>query len=556
MYITRSMYILHDSPSADLSHVQAIASIDEGFGLFDYVRITQNRIGHNDSSNAMWIAQIVQPNQNISVVGNRLDPTILHGLELMQQYDDVQSVRSVQVFDLLILGEYDGRQLLTPRLRPLPGAVVMPLSSEEVAQVIGVPLLQRHSDESTNVIGILTNARDVPLGVTSQLFNYHFMVAGGTGSGKSNAAANLVLQATKLQKCVLIHDAKPDYGLINRANTDPRVTSVWSQFEQYGLSPHGAEDIVKVGFFQRCNPEVVDHVVGFYASDFSPEMLASLFFTAQDSPLQFENFAAAISAVRERAFTNGTRQYTLDDIVNEVTRRMDQVRAGPDLINEANGQAILRKVRTRRNSMPWLDVVGTSVQGSAGGRIGSSRLDRQRGRVVEAFEINRWVNQGRILVIDYRQLDEQDYALILSYFLRECQKYRKDRGAVGIVQLVDEAHRIFDNESKHGGGLTRAFERAMREGRSVDHSIILSLQNASQIPARVMNNLNSKVVMRQNSKAEADAATQTMGKEFSIQAMRLGTGSALISLYESRATVLAQMAPSPFELMRTDNTTS
>jgi DNA helicase HerA-like ATPase len=88
----------------------------------------------------------------------------------------------------------------------------------------------------------------------------------------------------------------------------------------------------------------------------------------------------------------------------------------------------------------------------------------------------------------------------------------------------------------------------------VDHSIILSLQNTSQIPQRVMNNLNTKFVMRQNSKAEADTATQTMGKEFSPQAMRLGTGHALVGMHESNATVLAQMAPSPFELMRTDNT--
>jgi DNA helicase HerA-like ATPase len=120
------------------------------------------------------------------------------------------------------------------------------------------------------------------------------------------------------------------------------------------------------------------------------------------------------------------------------------------------------------------------------------------------------------------------------------------------VQLVDEAHRIFDNESRHGGSLGSAFERVMREGRSVDHSIILSLQNASQIPPRVMNNLNTKIVMRQNGRAEADAATQTMGKEFAIQAMRLGTGHALVSMHESRAVVLVQMAPSPFELLRSD----
>ncbi|HYT43562.1 MAG TPA: hypothetical protein VEP90_14585, partial [Methylomirabilota bacterium] len=66
-------------------------------------------------------------------------------------------------------------------------------------------------------------------------------------------------------------------------------------------------------------------------------------------------------------------------------------------------------------------------------------------------------------------------------------------------------------------------------------------------------NLNTKIVMRQNSKVEADAATQTMGKDFALQSMRLGPGHALVSMYESRATVLVQMTPSPFELMRNDN---
>jgi hypothetical protein len=45
-----------------------------------------------------------------------------------------------------------------------------------------------------------------------------------------------------------------------------------------------------------------------------------------------------------------------------------------------------------------------------------------------------------------------------------------------------------------------------------------------------------------------------MGRDFSIQSMRLGTGHALVSVFESRAVVLAQLAPSPYELMRNDNT--
>ncbi len=76
------MIILHDGTSSDLSHVHAMANLQEGFALFDYVQIALPR---GQSSGNNWIGQIVEPNRNISTVNNnRLDPTILHGLTLMQ----------------------------------------------------------------------------------------------------------------------------------------------------------------------------------------------------------------------------------------------------------------------------------------------------------------------------------------------------------------------------------------------------------------------------------------------------------------------------------------
>jgi hypothetical protein len=505
-----------------------------------------------------WIGQILEPNRNISIVNsNRLDPTILHGLRLMQEHPDVQSVESVQVFEIGILGQYNGRQLLTPRLRPLPGAVVSRLNIEDTSRVIGIPQRLNREDGSSNVVGELLNAAGVPLCIDALKFNYHIMVSGGTGSGKSNVSANLVEQALRFGKCVLLHDAKPDYGLVNSPNTDPSVPNeIWQQFEQYGLSPRRVSNVTRVGFYGLCDTNSVQTVIGFRASDFSPEILAGLFFPYSNEQNQFEGFANAAHALREQV-ANGNRQaYSLNDITQEVERRIDNTLPPLEQINQMVGSAILRKVGMRRRGMPWLDVIGQNIRQQPTNRLRGSSLDGNGRQSVTAFSLEEFVQSGRLIVIDYSQMDEQSYALILSYFLRICQQYRRRPGqnSVGIVQMVDEAHRIFDNDSRHSSALERAFERVMREGRSVDHSIILSLQNTSQIPQRVMNNLNTKFVMRQNSKAEADAATQTMGKEFSPQAMRLGTGQALVAIYESKATVLAQMAPSPFELMRTDNT--
>ena len=439
-------------------------------------------------------------------------------------------------------------------MRPLPGAVVNKLNVEDTSKVIGIPQKIDREDKSSNVIGELLNASGVPLCIDALKFNYHIMVSGGTGSGKSNVSANLVEQALRFQKCVLLHDAKPDYGLVNNQNTDLGISpEIWQKFEKYGLICRGVTDVIRVGFYGLCDPNSVKTVIGFRASDFSPEMLAALFFSSNDPPLQFEAFATAAYALRQRNDNN--RTYSLDQITNEVSRRINRDLPPLEQIHESTGQAVLRKVESRRRRMPWLDSVGKTTRQTGVSRLQSSSLDNNRNPTVQAFSLEKYVDQGQLIVIDYSQMDEQSYALILSYFLRICQQYRRKRepNSVGIVQMVDEAHRVFDNDSRHSSALERAFERVMREGRSVDHSIILSLQNTSQIPQRVMNNLNTKFVMRQNSKAEADAATQTMGKEFSPQAMRLGTGHALVTIHESKATVLAQMAPSPFELMRTDN---
>src|SRR5262245_22465446 len=561
------MLILHDALSADLTHIQAIAAISEGIALFDYIRIRQ-------PDGATWIGQVVQPNQNISTVGNRLDPTILHGLKLMQTHPDVQSVQSVQVFDILILGQYLDGQLLTPRLRPLPGSVVSRLDSAETAAVIEIPPVEHHEDGTTNVIGELLNAEDVPLCLDERKFNYHIMVAGGTGSGKSNVAANLVDQALKYGKCVLIHDAKPDYGLIRDPNTDPRVRRIWERFEEWRLFPHGAENVKRVGFYGVSDPATVDEVVGFRSSDFYPDMLAGLFFTGPETAEQnaFEGFVLAASYLAHQAqAAEPHRRYTLDDILTEVRRRTapDNGQA-PNLppeetIHAKTGPSILQKVSRRRHWYPWLDAVGQALQplSAVRSRASPSRLrasELDGARQVTAFDLEHLVEPGRVLVIDYARVEDHSYAVLLSYFLREGQRYRKPRAAAGtlarpgLVQLVDEAHRLFDNRSRHGPALAAAFERVMREGRSADHSILLSLQNASQIPHRVRNNLNSQIVMRQNSRAEAEAATEVMGREFAAQAMRLGTGHALVALHESRAPVLGQMAPSPYELIRQDNT--
>lgn len=532
------MHTLHDTPNSDIGCVDAMAGMSEEFGLLDYVRIDEAR--SPSTAPRPWIGQILETNRNISTVGgDRLSPVILHGLKLMQEDSNVRAVESVQIYKIKLLGIDSGRFLTTPRVRPLPGAVVTKLDAASTVRILRLPKVEKKDDGTpVNVIGVLPNAKDVALTINDKIIRHHIMVSGGTGSGKSNVSANLVHQAVRMGKCVLIHDAKPDYQLVSQKNTDSGILPAdWDDAKKWGVKPMGAENVVRIGFKGVCDEAAVDKVVTFQASDFSADMLAGFFFPNRQDVNWFEGFAAAAGSL-------GASNYSIDKILERVQEMEEQGK-----IHKATSKAIVRKVNSRKKRMPWLDA---SAEKSSSG-INASTLEGMPPPPTP-FSTN-WMKKGRVLVVHYSSQDDESYALILSYFLRECHKFRRDGGRknFGVVQLIDEAHHIFDNRSVHSDVLGLSFARTMREGRTLDHSIILSLQSASQVPGHVLTNLNTRFVMRQNSRHDASAAVEKMGKDYVPQSMQLGTGEALASVFESEVVVLARMLPSPYELMRTDN---
>ncbi len=532
------MYVTADDPSSDYRYVTAVAESEEdGLALFDYVMMTYK--------GQQWIGQITSPNINIPTAGRQFDPSILHAIKLFQQNDNIQLAESVEKWEIFLLGEYANRDLSTLRRRPKPGTTVERLDRTTTINVLNLPKLLERPDGSTNTIGYLLNADDVPLCVDRAIYTHHILVSGGTGSGKSNTSANLVLQAPPLGFTVFLYDAKPDYKKISTANTDVAVKGIWPQFAQYNLQPEGAKALTRVAIYgvgqggRAGNYQNYDDVIGFNASDFNPYIFASLFFDQTSSLNQYEEFAAACAGIKKRPFS-------LDVVLDIVRKKKDE-----GDIHEATAKAIETKVGRRRGFMPWLDTVGTQISGGAGA---GNAFSRNGSKKVKPFNPSSYANRPGIVHVDCEGLPDEDYALFLSRFISECHRHQRKNGHLGIIQFVDEAHRIFDNSSRYSGALSTEFNRVMREGRSLKHGVILSLQNASQVPPLVMNNFNSVIVMKQNNRDVARAATQTMGKEFADQSVTLSRGHALVKMFESSATVLAQMAPSPFELMRPDNT--
>jgi len=579
------MYLTTDESSKrDYRTVVAINDTNANFQLFDYVRIEDIASGDRGDSEiaAQWIGQITAPNINISPVGGPYDPTILYAIKLRQSTPVVRLAETIEAWQITLMGEYRDGALSSLRRRPKPGASVAKLDQDTTLKVLKIPA---YKDEQPNAIGYLINADRVPLCVNHTIFTHHILVSGGTGSGKSNTGANLIKQASKQGFFVFLYDAKPDYRKIDQSNSDPAIRSdIWDGFLKYAIKPEGAHNCLHVAIYNgpKQDYENYDLVIGFRASDFEPYVFAELFFDEAANVNQYEEFASVCADLKsgEDGDFESDKTFSLKDVENEITERWkayieEEQQAnksaapgtGRRTIHPKTADAILRKVRRLKKQMRWLDSVGRSIKDRlSDDSVTTSLFESKhaaRQECVQSFDSEKLFAKmqekgARIVHIDCSDqsgFDARTYALFLTRFLFVNQKYQiKHRSQEnGIVEFVDEAHRLFTNSTRYKDMLARTFNRTMVEGRSLGHGVILSLQNASQVPPQLLNNMNTHIVMKQNNKDVAKAATQTMGENFAEQSLMLGTGEALCKLFESPAVVLAQMAPSPYELERSDN---
>lgn len=540
------MHLTTDTINSDYNYVMAISEPEStDIKLLDYVCIRH--------SSKAWIGQVIAPNLNVALTGSPFDPHILAGVERLSKNQQADVCAYVQGWKIYLMGEFEDGHMTTLRQRPLPGAIVNRLDRKTTVDVLSLPDYQKYENGSTNAIGYLLNADDVPLCVKAEIFTHHIIVNGGTGSGKSNTGSNLIHQACMLDAAVFLYDAKTDYRLMGNANTDPKVTMTWRAFEKYALKPEGAKKLTKVAIYgtgkagANNNYEGYDYVVGFQAGDLDPDLFASLFFDSTSDANAFEAFATVCWRLRARG-----KPFGMNDITEEIEvsiQRYKQEKSDAQGIHDATGGKMNRTIANRIRDMKWLDSVGQTI----GTAKSDNPFDSRGNTAVVKLNVSDMIARGGIIHVDCGEMEPQAYALFLSQFMAGCDRHQRQDKSRLVVQFVDEAHRIFTNNSRHSDKLTSQFNRIMVEGRSLKHGVIISLQNASQVAPNLMNNFNSHIVMRQNNLEVARIATQTMGKDFAAEALRLAPGHALCKIVDSANTVLAQMAPSPYELERTDN---
>jgi hypothetical protein len=492
-----------------------------------------------------WFGQVVEPQRNLPLLGlSRDNPSQVTALKkvLNDEVDVSVFLKQVYYYTISLLGEIMDDHLQSVRQRPRVGAVGRQASMEEVFQYMNLPELLAVDGLHNNILGCF-HGMPIPVTLDKKRIFYHMLIAGSTGSGKSNTIGNYVKAAQAYGMACIVFDHKPDYQNADQPNDE---VGLFGGFEDLGLEPFGLENVDYFAPYRKRDEPVRtdEQYIAIGAKDVDISMLAAALFYRPGEELQQETFAKMLNY-----YAAEKTNWTLRVFQSELSRRK---REGSlkDLHDNIDPQemvvgAILRKMVARKPE--WMDakVVPPSRSGLLGDRVSVGP---------QYFKPEIYLKPGHVMVIRIPYSSGgREYGLFLSYMLRRVFDLRRT-GEIDfpVCIVIDEAQDIFSGSRAVRASAEGTIDSVLRRGRSKRIGFVISVQSASQVPSSILNNLNSRIIHLQQEKDELKTAIPGTPQELINMVLSFGPGEALVKLFGARSTIHAKMAPSPFMLTKED----
>lgn len=507
-----AMVIRHDSPSCSGEYVSGLSFAIGEFRAGAYVTIEDPIVGRS------FFGQIIGPQITMNRTGLSPDDlTSIQSHEAVMAGDFKPEAVSSPCYIWKIKVYLDLTSREPAALRPSGHATVRLATEDELRQSLCLP------DPKGTRIGFVDGNAGVGIYLDRSRIVTHILLAGATGSGKTNVAGNIIGSSVEQGFAVVALDHKPDYQDVQHPN-DASERPMGFPTKHFSLAG---------GLALNGNSIYVP------ASDLPAAVLAEILFPDNKDKNQAEVFTDLLEIYGE---TEGDgHAWTLRDIVAWATRNGEQAAAIESAVGNgfsADGRtltAMIRKVRRSARKPDWIDGENVRNGDSFAGRY--FRLD---GSIIEA---------GKVLVLNVSGVSGREYGLFLAYVLRELDRQKTDgRIKCPVLTLIDEAQDIFNASARFKEVAAGPLDAMIRKGRSKDLAFCVAVQAADQVPESIINNLNSRIIMRHNSWKQAKAALPSVTDEQFAETMLYRPGQALVSMAGSVAVVKARMDRSPCKL--------
>ena len=447
-----------------------------------------------------FFLQIVTANRNLS----RFSPQPFDTISLSQMlaliedrgYSTDAIVSNISYYDAEVNAIIDltNGEVSTPYIRPTTGTVHRLAETNEI-----VRYLELHQVAGVDRrIGTLARSGDaeVPINVSDQILNHHILIAGSTGSGKSELLSNLGHVASSVGRSVILFDHKPDHQDHHLENLEAEAR-FRRAYNLNGLNPDAPE--VRYWTLDTNDPNQYANVIAVRARDLDPEILAGTIFYRPSEDLQAETFARIVDSFADYMSTDGNTSWTIHDLLEFIRTNPDNNNLSNRLFGDSSSldarvmRAVRSKIRSRNRIPAFIDP--------------RTPANLFTGRQRTVGDINQIFIPG-LNVIRISETHRRGYALFLQNLLQAAADYRtnavqqREEEACALEVIIDEASDIFTSDSRYlRDAATGMLAEQIRKGRSLHIGYVIAVQSAGDVPENIRNNLNTTIVGRHRNMA-------------------------------------------------------